>query len=59
MLLQALHDKLTPRRINEKAELIHKATVPVLKFVHAATGNEREAIPCTVRLKSSAVVSTP
>ena len=60
MLLQALHDNLTTKRIiNEKAELIYKSTVPLLQFVHAATGNERKAIPCSLRLKSAAVVSSP
>ena len=45
MLVQALHDNLTTKRIiNEQAELIYKGTVPLLKFVHAATGNQRIAI---------------
>jgi len=65
MLLQALHDNLTTKRIiNEEAEFkerccckIYNSSVPLLKSVHAATGHERTAIPCNVRLKSAAVAS--
>ena len=56
MLLQALRDNLTTKRIfNEKAAVIYTSTVPLLRFVHAATGDERIASPCNVRLKSAAV----
>ncbi len=56
LLLQGLHDNLTTKRIaSENSAVMNKSTVPLLRFVHAATGDERIASPCNVRLKSAAV----